>query len=430
MIHRTISEWEVIKHDPDLDNEKTIPDEAASRIAATAAAFSLSGLSGRRVLEHRRDGLRARGVVGLIAAEGCSLEILPKIDIHDSDTTEENVKIRQRLIYMLEVALDIRIDVGMITELEWQKETLLEVLIRAFSEKLIEAVRKGVPRRYIEQEDDLPMLRGSLNVTRQFTVHAANPSHLACRFNTLSEDIAINQIMKAAVTLLRRHAQTFDNQRRLRELEFAYSDIAEVPVAALRRNKPIINRTNERWRDLFNLAWFLLEHCFQTTTSGKGRGFSLLFEMNTLFERYVTRLAIRALSGTNMIVVPQGGLKFCLIKEPDKGLFQTKPDILIEYDDEVIHIVDTKWKRISKQIDDSKQGISQGDVYQMMAYGQVYQCRKLTLLYPHHGGLGEDEGVHSSYRVAKQEARLRFATFDVAKDKKIVERLHQLLRWQ
>ncbi|WP_294533625.1 hypothetical protein [uncultured Rhodoblastus sp.] len=42
--------------------------------------------------------------------------------------------------------------------------------------------------------------------------------------------------------------------------------------------------------------------------------------------------------------------------------------------------IDTKWKRISARIDDPKQGVSQGDVYQMMAYAHLYKAPRLTLL--------------------------------------------------
>ena len=55
-----------------------------------------------------------------------------------------------------------------------------------------------MPRRYVGHEDDLSALRGRLDVKRQFTVLAASPQRLACRFDELSTDIALNRIMKAA----------------------------------------------------------------------------------------------------------------------------------------------------------------------------------------------------------------------------------------
>ena len=185
MIQRSILEWERLPYGPDAADRSTIPEGVADRIAAVAASSPLAGHGGNGVLEHGRHALRARSVVGVIAAEGCALEILPKIDVQGEEETQD-ATIRRALVHMLAVALDMRIDVGVITDLDWQRETLLEILIRVFTQKLTDAVRQGMPRRYVRHEDDLRTLRGALDSTRQFTRHAVNPSRLACRFDELS----------------------------------------------------------------------------------------------------------------------------------------------------------------------------------------------------------------------------------------------------
>ncbi|HDR8954167.1 McrC family protein [Burkholderia vietnamiensis] len=426
MIRRTILEWEKIEYGEDPQDLRTIPGRVADRIAAVAAVSPLAGRGGAGIIEHGRKALRARGVVGVIAADNCALEILPKIDFRGDRGEDTTGRIRRQLIHMLAVALDIRIDAGQITELDWQRETLLEILIRVFSEKLVSAVRQGMPRRYVDHEDDLPALRGRLDVTRQFTTFAADPSRLACRFDALSPDIALNRIMKAALTRLLRIARSADNQRRLRELAFVYAEISHVPVAALSWNDVVLDRTNARWRELLNLAKLLLGERFQATSAGASNGFSLLFEMNTLFEEYIARMIQRALAGGDLRVVSQGGRIYCLETE-NGGLFQTKPDILIKYGRKVVQVIDTKWKRIASRIDDAKQGVSQADIYQMMAYGRLYDCPRLTLLYPHHVGLSSDEGVQASHLVTGSDHRLETATIDVAFADGIGERLRSLV---
>jgi len=422
MIHRTILEWESLLYGDDPVNLATIPGHLADRIAAVAAVSPLAGRGGSRVLEHGRRALRARGVVGVVAAEGCALEILPKIESRSDSGANQIGNIRRRLVHMLAVALDIKVDAGQFTAIDWQRDTLLELLIRLFSEKLIDAVRKGMPRRYISHEDDLATLRGRLDVTRQFTVFAANPSRLACRFDALSPDIALNQIMKAAVTRLARIARSPENQRRLRELIFTYADIADVPVPSLRWNDLVLDRTNARWHELLNMAKLLLGDRFQTTSAGGGKGFSLLFEMNTLFEEYVARMVRRALAGSDLSVVSQGGRIYCL-ETKDGGLFQTKPDILVKRGRQVVQVIDTKWKRIAAHIEDKKQGVSQADIYQMMAYGRLYDCSRLTLLYPHHAGLLCGEGLQAAHRVTGSDHWLETATIDVAVADRLGHRL-------
>ena len=187
------------------------------------------------------------------------------------------------------------------TQLGWQRETVLELLIRLFCAKLTDAVRQGMPRHYLEHEDDLPALRGRLDVTRQFSTLAVSPQKLACRFDALSPDIALNQVMRATVGKLSRLSGAPDNQRALRELSFVYADVTDVPPNALRWDQIVLDRTNRRWRDLLSLARLFLWDRHQQTSAGTSDGHALLFEMNVLFEAYVERILSRALAGSPLI---------------------------------------------------------------------------------------------------------------------------------
>jgi 5-methylcytosine-specific restriction enzyme subunit McrC len=372
-------------------------------------------------------------VVGVIATEGCSLEILPKIEgLGDATGNPSDGSIRRRLVQLLAVALDVEIDSGRVTALGWQRDNLLEVLIGLFTHKLVDAVRIGLPRRYVGHEGDLPALRGRLNVTRQFTTLAATPQRLACRYDDLSPDITLNQIMKAAVRRLAQVARSSQNQRMLRELSFAYADIADVPIAVLRWDEVVLDRTNQRWRELLSLAQLLLGERFQTTTSGSALGFSLLSEMNTLFEEYVARMLGRALAKDGLVVQRQGGRLYCL-KELDgdgRPRFQTIPDILVKRGSETLLVVDTKWKRLSARIDDPKQGIAQADVYQMLAYSRIYRCPRMMLLYPHHVELSGTDHFTARYGVTGTDDELAIGTIDVGDAKGITARLGTLVRRQ
>lgn len=278
------------------------------------------------MLEDRRHELRARGVVGVVAAEDCSLEILPKIDVPAADgSVEERAEIRKRLVHMLAIALDMKIETGRMSDLDWQSETLLEILIRIFCDKLTEALRRGMPRRYLSYEDDLPALRGTLDVQRQFTRHAVNPSRLACRFDDLSTDIALNRVMKATLSHLSRLSRSISNLHRLRELVFIYADISAVPAPTLRWDEVVIDRTSRSWHDLLGMARMFLRNQFQTTSAGVAPGTTPLFEMNTLFEEYVGRLLVRATARTDYHVSLQGGRKYCLTaQDSGRQVFQTR----------------------------------------------------------------------------------------------------------
>ena len=416
MIRRTIREWERIGYGK---RETEIPAPHADQLAAQARASTFSGLGGERVLEHGRKGLRARGVVGVIATPSCQLEILPKIE-GAGESGVDDATLRHRLIHMLAVVQDVRIDVRAVTQLGWQRYTILELLIRLYCSKLADAVRQGMPQQYTDQEEDLPTLRGRLDVTRQFSTLAVSPQKLACRFDARSPDIALNQVMRAAIGKLASLARAPDNQRALRELNFAYADISEVPPAALRWDLIALDRTNTRWRELLSLARLFLRDRHQQTSAGPIDGFALLFEMNILFEEYVGRLLARALAGTGLRVTAQGGHRDCLY-EGETGRFRTRPDLIVRQGSQIALIIDTKWKRV-KRIDDPKRGVSQADVYQLMTYGRLYDCPHVMLLYPHHGGLPSDM-VLQRYSIAKPGAQESFyvVTLDVTQPQRKIE---------
>lgn len=392
------------------DPPRQIPGQVAARFITAVRG---AGFRGAPVLEIRGGSLRAGGVVGVVVAGDHSLEILPKIDVQGNvDPAAVQTAIRARLVHMLEVARKLKIATGPQADLGLQRHTVLEILIRVFCDRLSDAVRRGMPRAYVAREDDLPSVRGRLDMVRQFTRHAANPGRLACRFDDLSSDIALNRIVKAAIEHLTRMARSAANQQRLRELAFVYADIASIPISALPWGNVVLDRTNHAWREIFVMAEMFLRQQHQTTSQGNVRGTALLFDMSALFEEYVGQLVRQALAGTGLRVTLQGGHRYCL-KVGEKGFFLTQPDILIRDGTRTVHVIDTKWKHIKQLGDDPKHGVSQADVYQMMAYAHLYKALRLTLLYPHHVGLAKKDGRQASFCITCSDATLDVATIEV-----------------
>lgn len=425
MTHLTVHEWGRVgvHNDGGVVPERHFSRGQANALRAAARAHSLGGDEGTAILVDHHRHLTARQMVGVIAAPGCSLEILPKIDPED---IEANGAIRHRLVRMLDVALGLNLGDGQASTLAKQNETLLDILIRLFADRLLAEARRGLPRAYFAQEDDLPALRGRLDVLRQFTHNAVRPDRLACRFDTLMVDTPLLRIMKACVLFLRRHARAVETVRRLDELRFLFADVSDVSPTVLPWKQVRIDRTNRRWETLFGLARLFLKREWQAThhDASVRHGITLLFPMNKLFEAYIAALARRALRASDLTVHTQGGLLNCLIEEGVNGdeRFQTKPDILIKRRAETAMVIDTKWKRIGRDPGDAKLGVSQTDVYQMMAYARLYRCADVMLLYPHHSGLGAD-ALDVAYRMLEGNERLRVVSVD------LVPKEDEIVRW-
>jgi 5-methylcytosine-specific restriction enzyme subunit McrC len=125
----------------------------------------------------------------------------------------------------------------------------------------------------------------------------------------------------------------------------------------------------------------------------------------------------------------QGPQSYALIDQKTGARrFATRPDIVISQNGRPSLVIDTKWKRLKGAIDDPKRGVGQSDVYQMMAYAHVYDCRRLILLYPHHHELAEEEGMLAVHQIAnKTDSLIGIATVDLVDPRNVRPFLERLL---
>jgi len=367
------------------------------------------------VLTRTHKALKAQQITGIISIPGLTLEILPKIDGDDG-------AVRAALVRMLAVAYNLRVSEGEISTLNTQHHDLLELLIRLFCERLLIAIKHGLPRRYLELTDDLKFLRGRLDVKRQLTTHASRPDRLACRFDELSENTPLNRVLKVAVHRLRRISRAAENLRRLDELSsrLEMAENSPNPLA-----EPVqLDRTNTAFHSVYELARLFLSGDWQTTTGGHAAGFALLFAMNDLFEAYVGRKLKSALAPLSVRLQDR---RHHALQGPTGGAFALRPDAVIETDSGTI-ILDTKWKRLDRSLGENL-GVSQSDVYQMMAYAHAYDAKRLLLIYPWHYELGAP-GVHQSWRISGSDRVLEAASVDVGRTKDFSGQLAQLFESQ
>ena len=358
------------------------------------------------VLSRQHGGLKTEGVVGVLAVPGRTLEILPKLDDVEDGT------VRNALVHMIAVAEDMRVASGDLATLDAQRYTLLELVIRLFARRLLTAVRRGPPRRYVESAADLNLLRGRLDVVRQFSRSALRADTLACRFDELSADTPLNRVLKAAVVRLASVSRSNANVRRLAELaaRLAFAGDSADPLG-----EPVrLDRTNTRFHALCRLARLFLAGNWQSTTGGAFTGFSLLFPMNLLFERFIGKSLTHALDERERVFLQQDE-QSALIDAEGNGRFGLRPDVVIEATEGGRPLVlDAKWKKLAPG--EPNLGVAQADVYQLLAYARAYGATRVVLLYPWHRALGEPGLLRrwSTPDAAGQVVRFDIATVDVA----------------
>ncbi len=378
-------------------------------LAATKAARR-AGLAQDAILKRTERGLAAQQMVGVLAAPGIAVEILPKVDGPDG-------AVRAALVQMLAVVRDFDVHTSDLAAMSTQRHNWLELLIALFAKRLRTAIRRGLPRRYVRHEEDLAVLRGTLNVKRQFTHLLVRPDLVAGRFDELSENTPLNRVCRAAATRLAGMTRSLENRRRLMELLARLDNVAD---SASHLKEPVsLDRTNAEFHDVYRLARMFLSDPWQDTRSGRTPGFSFLFPMNVLFEEFVGRSLRKALGPGRVRL--QGPSRRALKSETGRHLFGLRPDIVVDARGCPV-VLDTKWKNLA--------GLpSKSDSFQMLVYGQAYRAKRVILVYPWHRAIG-DEGIHRRWTVTGADYRFETATVDVGRPEAVPQRLLELFREQ
>jgi 5-methylcytosine-specific restriction enzyme subunit McrC len=373
-----------------------------------------------------KNTLSAQQYVGAIQLGSLTIEVLPKVD-------GDEQSVRRNLVAMLAVAFDLTISEGDAARVASQSHSILEILIRLFCDKLFQQVHRGLVRRYEGREENLSVLRGKLGIVEQVRLNAANPERLFCRFDEFQEDNPLNQVLKAAIRLLLKVSRDLRNQRQLAELLLVFEGALDCPAQSLPWARVVIDRLSERYKLCFKLAELFLKNTPPDVTGGAMHGFSLFFDMNTLFEEYVGRIAVRVFGPMGYRVTLQGPQKHLAYDDGNgRSAFAMKPDVVATLGPQIEWILDTKWKQLS--IDEAKDGVVQSDLYQMYAYANCYDCPDVVLLYPHHKELGSAAGVRNTYllnpwisEAGKSRKRVRVATLDLSNLKTVPDQLIQIL---
>lgn len=371
--------------------------------------------------------LSAQQYVGVFQLGSLTIEVLPKVD-----GDEQNV--RRNLVAMLAVALDLSISEGDAARVASQNHGILEILIRLFCDKLFQQVHRGLVRRYEGREENLSVLRGKLGIVEQMRLNAANPERLFCRFDEFQDDNPLNQVLKAAVRLLLKVSREPRNQRQLAELLLVFEGVSDCTIQSLPWARVVIDRLSERYKPCYRLAEIFLKNTPPDVTGGAMYGFSLFFDMNTLFEEYVGRIAVRVFGPLGYKVTLQSPQRYLACDEANnRPVFAMLPDVVARLGTQIAWILDTKWKPLS--LEKTRDGVVQADLYQMYAYANCYDCPDVVLLYPHHEELGVDPGTRNTYllnpwigEAGKSRKRIRVATLDLSNLNTIPAQLKDIFR--
>lgn len=379
------------------------PEERIIPPRAVAALERLQeGSLADRVLEISRRHVRALNFVGTICVDGHALDVLPKIDQADRQA-------RSNLLAMLQVAgLVPTVPTGVASQGDVDI-SFLEMLLRVYIENLTMEWRRGHASGFLRIERNRPHLRGKLRLAEHIRTNLRTPWRLYTGADEFVEDVALSRLLKAALRTACGQATTERTRQAGVQLLAEFEDVSDNGPTRDEQTRLRVDRQSARFAPLAELAKMILRSRTPDHI-GVQATYSLVFDMNVVFERLVGNLILKHASplGTN-VRLQFGGR--ALLLEGTKGRFWLRPDIGIFRGAQAVCLIDTKWKRL----DPSKpyNGVSQGDMYQMYAYGKEHQAPVVIALYPRSADLGAEVVVYRHQPGDITAPRIAIATVDV-----------------
>ena len=277
----------------------------------------------------------------------------------------------ESLFRMLEYAYDL----GSFEILQGESSSIaLEEVYQRLADilalRILDRGRRGFYRAYVPQEEELPYVRGSIDLAR--SLRSPWNVGLHCSFQEQTTDVAENRLL--AWTLQTIVRQNLCNGPTLDRVRAAWRTLRG--VASLHPYRPVdcidqlYNRLNNDYRGLHALCRFFLEQTGPTHEPGDHEMLPFLVDMARLYEEYVAEYLRRNLPENYNLNVQQrvsldgtGGLVIVIdMVVTDAATGRT------------LAVLDTKYKDVTAPSSD--------DLQQIVAYAVARNCRRGVLIYP------------------------------------------------
>ena len=305
--------------------------------------------------------LRSNGYVGqLTTSDGSTFHIEPKVEL-------------QSIFRMLELAYDVpALELMPGTSQLAAAKDIFEHLAFMLSDRILQRVRKGLHREYVEYHERLPVLRGRVDVAESLQLAVRATPTLACDFEDLTSNVDENRIPAWVLYQLRRFE--FRREPVLRHVRRAFRalsaacDLKQYASADCARRS--YDRMTSDYRPIHAICRFFLDQMGPRHEQESAKFLPFLVNMPRLFEGAVAQCLKQHCSEDYRIVTQRA------LKLDSGGRYTFRPDIVVEdrRSGQALVVLDTKYK------DPEKMALA--DIAQVIAYATALGCSRAGLVYP------------------------------------------------
>lgn len=341
---------------------------------------------------HKKEGsyLKARNYVGVVRFEGDSIHSLPKVFRHlsaEQALTESNMHLLWWLTYSQRLRLPKHI-----TGLGYQECDFLQVIIYLFATYTLEQLTQGPYHAYREIENSSSFVRGQLLFNEYISdnLSKGNAEKILCRYERVEVDNQLNRVIKSVCKKLLTLAVLKESQVVIKRILFKLDEVTNIDACQADCDKVVLNRMFRNYKMVLDYCRMFLANAQNSIHSNNIESFAFLVPMEKVFEDFVYGF-IRWEMSESMQVISQHNK----VKLTNCGKFTLKPDLYVtNLVSQKELIADCKYKLIKE----GRIGVSQSDLYQILAYAIRFGVREVRIIYPDWQKLSGSEPLSLKFR--------------------------------
>lgn len=333
---------------------------------------------GNQFFDVGHNRIHFRSYVGVIQVGNLTIEILPKAD-KSPESPAQKQKWQRALVEMLRQAGFIRLATISDARLRLRASFLLDIYFESFLAGVEELVHHGLVRKYRQTRGNISALKGRILFRQHISRNLVHRERFFTEHVFYDRNNRFNQILHVALSVLCRVSTNPHLAATARRLSLCFQGVDDIAVSERMFTRLFHTRNTERYRRALQLARLIILNCSPDVRSGREDVLAILFDMNSLFERFVyaqLKHAEARQPPQSIRFKSQVSRGFWIADRVRKFI---RPDILAQIGAgpgrERI-VLDTKWKipRDGRPAD--------SDLHQMHSYNVQFGARRSLLLYP------------------------------------------------
>ena len=342
----------------------------------------------QRFIRFRAKEISSRNYVGVIRYNDTEINLLPKIfykkeyDGIDGVPQTDIKNIHLHILYWLSYNKKIKFPKSLSDLKSIKVESFFEILILMFATYTRDTTSRFLYQYFHEVNQDDQFIKGRLDVNGYIknNIATGNWQRITCDYDTFDIDNNFNRIIKHVSKILLAHTNNDESKKLLHEIVFLLDDVEDVRMTSEDCEKIQLNPFFDELNAVLDYCKLFLSNSMIYSYKDEFELFAFLLPMEKIFEEFV--VGFLEDNRKDLDVKSQKKDRY-LASTKDSDVFQLIPDIFVNNRAKQIKktIIDTKYKILNQNVD-SKKGVAQADMYQVVSYAIRYDVRNIILLYP------------------------------------------------